>query len=72
MKFKELSEYLQANIKRSCKLNKELNDYIPSENDIIIAIPGKRTGVLKIETIFSDKLKVNFNNNNIISIDKLN
>lgn len=70
MLFKELSEYLQLNIIRNCKLNKELNGYIPSENDRVIVRPGKRTGSLKVETIYSNDFIINLNNNNIESVNK--
>lgn len=69
MKFNELSEYLQLNIIRSCKLNKELNGYTPKLNDRVIVRPGSRTGVLKVEKIFSNDFILYLENNNIISVN---
>lgn len=70
MKFKELNEMLQLKLKKTCRLNKELNGWLPSENDYVVVRAGNRTGSLKVEAIFSTGLEINFDDNEITSVNK--
>jgi hypothetical protein len=64
MKFKELDEVLQLRLKKSCRLNKSLNGWLPSNEDYVYMINGE------VVEIFTTNLEIEFKYNNITSVNK--
>lgn len=64
MKFSELNDILQLKLKKVCRLNENLDGWIPSSDDYVVLKDGK------IDAIFSKGLEINFKDNNIVSINK--
>lgn len=64
MKFGELNEILKLKIKKICRVNRELDGWIPSDADYISIKDGE------IDVIFSEKLEIQFENNNIKSVNR--
>ena len=64
MKFKDLDDILRLKIKKVCRVNKSLNGWLPSGEDFVVIKEGK------VEAIFSKNLEINFEGNNIISVNR--
>ena len=64
MKFKELDDILKLKLKKVCRVNKSLNGWLPSSEDFVVIKEGK------VEAIFSKNLEINFEGNNIISVNR--
>lgn len=64
MKFNELNEILQLKIRKSCRLNSELNGWLPTDNDHVVMKDNK------VDAIFSKNLEISFENNNVTVVNK--
>ena len=64
MKFKDLDDILRLKIKKVCRVNKSLNGWLPSGEDFVVIKEGK------VGAIFSKNLEINFEGNNIISVNR--
>ena len=64
MIFSELNQIEKLKIKKICRVNEELNGWLPSDNDYIIIKNGQ------INVIFSKNLEIEFENNNIKSVNR--
>lgn len=65
MIFSELNDILQLKLKKVCRLNENLNGWLPSSNDYVVLKDGK------VDTIFSKGLEINFKDNKIESINNI-
>jgi hypothetical protein len=65
MKFSELNDILQLKLKKVCRLNKELNGWLPSDNDYVVMYDNK------VDSIFSKNLEIRFDDNKIQKISKI-
>lgn len=64
MKFKELNEILQLKLKKSCRLKKSLNGWLPSSEDYVYMKDDN------VDAIFSEGLEISFNENKVTSVNK--